>query len=375
MIYGYHEDRIRRIRKMMNKNNFDAIVLTNLTSLSYTAGTFHSLWNSGVAIVVPLQGEVTMIVPLGDSFRVKPETWIKDVRSWTPPFRNIKEIPYESLLVDVLKEKDLTKKVIGLEEEVLLWNTYNKLKDILPNAEFRDVGAHMLKLMAIKDEEEIKLSRQAAAIADKGIYAALEFMKPGNTEYDLAAAADYAMRKGGAEMFYAPTTVSADYRLGPDHNPTERILQRGDIIKIDLHPVYKNYRSDRLITAIIGKPTPEFRKLADAVEAGTQSMLEKSVPGSNGTAIYEAFTDTIEKYGFMDLDTTWYLGHGIGTGHLPPLIYPGDKTELEPNMIVCLNPLIFKPGIHSMMEEFIIRITETKPEFMHKTPVELIVIE
>lgn len=375
MIYAYHEDRVRRIQNMMSQNGFDAVVLTNLTSLSYTAGTYHSVWNKGVAVIITIEGETTMIVPLGDSFRVKPETWITDLRSWTPTFRNIPEIQYETLLIDILKEKSLDKKTIGIEEDVLLWSTYNMLKENLPKAKFKDTTSSMYEIMMIKDEEEIELSRQVAAIADKGVYAALEVMKPGNTELDLAAAAESAMRKGGAEMYYSPNTFSADYRLGPDHNATERILQEGDIVKMDFHPVYKNYRADRLTTTVIGKPTPEFKKLSDAVAEGNQAMLEASVPGNTGYDIDKAFNDTIDKAGFKKLDTTWFLGHGIGTGHLPPMIYPDDRTELKPNMVICLNPLIFKPGIHSMMLEFLIRISEGKPELLNKSPIELIVLE
>jgi len=375
MIYAYHEDRIRRIRKMMSEEGFDAVVLTNLTSIAYTAGTFHSVWNSGVAVIVPLEGEITLLLPLGDSFRCKPETWITDLRAWTPTFWNIPKIDYETLLTDVIKEKKLTDKVIGFEEEVLLWTTYKRLKETLPKVKFKDVTRSMFGVMVIKDAEEIELSRQAAAITDNGVYAALEVMKPGNTELDLAAAADFAMRKGGAEMYYAPSTISADYRLGPDHNPTERILQKGDIVKMDFHPVYKNYRADRMTVTVIGKPSPEFKKMCDAIAEGNQAMLEASVPGATGADIDRAFNKVIEKAGYKNLDTTWYLGHGIGTGHLPPMIHPDDQTVLKPNMVICLNPLIFRPGIHSFMLEYMIRVTEGKPELLHKTPIELIVLD
>jgi len=114
---------------MMAHEGFDAVILTNLTSIAYTAGTFHSVWNSSVAVIVPIEGEVTMIVPLGGSFRLKYETWISDLRSWTPTFHKIPELLYETLLVDVLKGKGLSEKTIGIEEDGILWSTYEKLKE------------------------------------------------------------------------------------------------------------------------------------------------------------------------------------------------------------------------------------------------------
>jgi Xaa-Pro aminopeptidase len=328
-----------------------------------------------VAIVIPLEGDVTMLAPLGDSFRLEPETWIKDVRPWNPTFWKMPKLTYENLLIKVIKEKKLDTKRIGIEEDVLLWSTRQMLSEELPKAKFKNATNAMYGVMVIKDEEEIELCRHAAAMTDNGVYAALEIMKPGITEYDLAGAADYAMRKSGAEMYYAPTTISADYRLGPDHSPTERLLQKGDIVKMDFHPVYKNYRADRMTVTVLGKPPAEFKKMCDVIAAGTQAMLQASVPGKTGADIDKAFNKAIEKGGYKNLDTTWYLGHGIGTGHLPPFIHPDDQTVLKPNMVIILNPLIFRPGIHSFMLEFMLRVTEDKPELLNKTPLDLIVLE
>ncbi len=117
---------------------------------------------------------------------------------------------------------------------------------------------HILSEMRmVKEPEELDRVRMAAKVADIGMEAAVEAVKDGVTESQVAAAAEYAIRDAGAEEFWR-TYVSSGPRTNIAHGlPTNRILQTGDLVMVDIHPVVNGYSADVCRTVCLGKPTVE----------------------------------------------------------------------------------------------------------------------
>ena len=108
----------------------------------------------------------------------------------------------------------------------------------------------MSELRIVKEDSEIEALRRAARVAVAGMDAALQSIKEGVTESQVAAEAEYAMRQNGAVDFYR-SCVSSGPRSSIAHGiPSLRKLQEGDMVMIDIHPVVDGYTSDNVVIAI-----------------------------------------------------------------------------------------------------------------------------
>lgn len=105
--------------------------------------------------------------------------------------------------------------------------------------------------------------------------AAVEAVKAGITESQVAAEAEYAMRQAGAEEFWR-TYVSSGPRTNIAHGlPTSRILQKGDLVMIDVHPIVNNYSADICRTICVGEPTSEQKAAYDLYLKAQQLIISK----------------------------------------------------------------------------------------------------
>ena len=126
----------------------------------------------------------------------------------------------------------LTQSMMGM-----MTHPHAKPKDII----VKDATAILSELRLVKEAGEIERMREAARVASAGMKAAVAAVKPGLTESQIAAEAEYAMRQAGAEDFWR-TYVSSGSRTSIAHGlPTSRRLETGDLVMIDLYPIVNNY--------------------------------------------------------------------------------------------------------------------------------------
>lgn len=177
---------------------------------------------------------------------------------------------------------------VGLEYTFLTQSMMGMLTH--PHAKPKDVTikdcTHILSEMRmVKEPEEIERIRAAAQVADAGMKAAVEFVKPGVTESHVAAEAEYAMRQAGAEEFWR-TYVSSGPRTNIAHGlPTTRKLQTGDLVMIDIHPIVNGYSADICRTVCVGKPTAEQQAAYDLYLKAQQATIAKIRAGVGVTEL------------------------------------------------------------------------------------------
>jgi len=182
----------------------------------------------------------------------------------------------------------------------------------------KDCTHIMSQLRIVKDGVEVKRISKAAKVAEKGMIAAVKAVKPGITESQVAAAAEYAMRQAGADEFWR-TYVSSGSRTNIAHGlPTQRKLKNGDLVMIDIHPIVNDYSADICRTVCVGKPKAEQQAAYDLYLKAQQATIKK-VKAGVGMVELEQTLHRIVKEG----------GHG---GHIfgPPIHGVGIEFEESP---------------------------------------------
>lgn len=228
----------------------------------------------------------------------------------------------------------LTQSMMGI-----VTHPHAKPKDVVP----KDCTHIMSSLRVVKEDQEIDRLRQAAMVADIGMKASIEAVKPGITESQIAAEAEYAMRYAGAEEFWR-TYVSSGPRTGIAHGlPTNRKLETGDLVMIDIHPMVNGYSSDICRTVCVGKPSTEQQLAYDLYLKAQQAAIAKTKAGIGMVELGETMHGIMRDGGHGD----HIFGppiHGIGIDFeespLPPghAFFHGEKEPppLPANVVIAI---------------------------------------
>ncbi|MFQ5711566.1 MAG: M24 family metallopeptidase [Candidatus Geothermarchaeales archaeon] len=377
MNFLHHDRRVRKIRESMEKRGLNALVLTSKKSLHYLCGFYISTASLTTSVVLPLDGEPTLVYYAADVDRMLHDwAWgsqIKKVKTWSLPLGDrYPEIRYEDMVIEALREQGVRgNSTIGVEFDFLSLHEYELLKRLLPETVFKDATPLMDDVMMVKDDEELAYLRRSTEIAEAGIEAAFDFVKSGVTELDVAAKAEYAMYKAGMDSPWIETQVGSGLRNSFFETPaSDKIIQRGDTLRVDVHPMYRRYCMDLSRNIVLGRLSDELRRIADIVIEAAYTALDAIQVGVKVSEAFRRYHDVVEKSGIMDRPAT-PLGHGIGTINFrDPWMHEKNHRELKENEVICIAPNLLKPGLGGLVVEFPVLVKKPKTEALGTFPIE-----
>ncbi len=257
--------------------------------------------------------------------------------------------------------------VVGLHR--LPHPTYQAIKTAFPTVELLDIGAAVGKLRWRKSAFEIELLREAAHITDAAFNAIRTELKPGLTEFEVAARLNYHIQRQGAELSFAGTVVSGnDYPI-PIRMPTDRQLQRGDSVMIDIGASYQGYQADATRTFVLGEPNADQLRVWDVILRAYDAAFDHIRPGVPCIDVHRAAVAVIEGAGYKLVHR---IGHGVGLA--TSFEYPSLDTEtapLEPGITICIEPGIYVAGAGNMKLEDDVVVTVDGYELLTDCPREL----
>lgn len=247
---------------------------------------------------------------------------------------------------------------LGMDIEGLGAN-WPAVEEALPDgAEVLDASAWAKRLRGSKLPEEIELLQRAAHLAEEGIDRAILKAGPGVTERELAAEVAHAMVAGGGSPRFVVVTGGPRSALA-DASPTDRALEKGDLLRFDVGCVLHGYWSDIGRTAVVGEPDALQQRRYDAILAGEQAQLDLVRPGVTARELFDVAVDTVEAHGLTPY-RRHHCGHGIGREvYEPPIIAPSFDTPLETGMTFCFETPFYELGWGGMMVEDTLVVTET----------------
>jgi Xaa-Pro aminopeptidase len=218
----------------------------------------------------------------------------------------------------------------------------------------------MAALRMRKSEAEIEALARAAAQADRALMAGANACQPGVTEREVAEKIASYFRQDGAEAVNVTLVASGPNSAFPHHEASDRRLQAGDTIIIDIVATLDGYKSDVTRVVHLGEPSPKVRAVYETVLEANRRGREAAIAGACAGDVDRAARSVIEQagYGPYFIHRT---GHGLGMEmHEPPWISAGGTTVLEPGMVFSVEPGIYLEGRFGVRIEDIVVITEGK---------------
>ncbi len=351
--------RLKRLRDIMKKENLDAMFVRYSSNLRYISGYSGSN---------------------GMTYISHDDAWFfTDFRYKT---QSVAEVNNMNIVVQIgkdilraMKETKCVKKnaVIGFEGNHLSCDEFDKLKNLFPESKFVNKATLMEDLASVKEEIELDYLREAARITDAAFAELIKVIKPGITERMLSAKLSYIMAECGAEKDSFDTIVASGVNGSrPHHSPSDKLLEKGDLITIDFGALYKGYHGDVTRTVCLGKSDTKQREIYDIVLQAQLKSLDALKPGLTGKEVDAVARDYIASKGYGD-----YFGHGLGHGlsyeiHAEPRLSPTYDKKLKANQVVTVEPGIYIPDWSGVRIEDDVIITETGHENITKATKELL---
>ena len=311
------EERVKNFQELLKQRKIDVAMFRDSYSFIYFTGV---KWDPP-AIMIPAEGEPIIFAIEEEIDELRENTWIDKI----VPYRDVK-----TLINNVHKNVD--KAVIGfnldIDASALLYDMFFKIhsrKNVV------DVHQLLMKLRMFKDEKEIEYIKRAGEIAVIGMKAAIDAIKDGVKEYEIAAEAEYKMKRAGADETFIYVNSG-----GPrvHARPRDRVVN--DYVLIDLMPSYKGYFYDMARTVIL-KPDRRREEALKAMEEMQLKLSEFLELDNVFNKVESKIFELYKSYGFEN-EYLYGFGHGVGLRYeeTPILtIVPGDRMkQVKPNMVI-----------------------------------------
>ena len=359
MLERLYERRRRSLAKIMESEDLDFFLLSESVDILYFTG-----FAGALKAFISKNGELTLYVSpvnLEEARRKLNEGEIKLVRHSEDLNREIATF--------ILESKAKTIGFKGLKAA-----DYLDLKESIGTSELKPKSDLVWRLRSVKDGYEIRAIKEASKLTSIGMEAAMNYIKPGVREYEIAAELEYAMRRNGADGTAFETIVASGERTALPHGGcTERRIRLGDLIMIDVGARYRNYCIDITRTFVVGTPTERQKELFDAVKLAQEHALKVLRAGIAAYKPDEEARSVLKRSG-LEEKFVHGLGHGLGLEiHEPPLLKPGNKSPLRKGNVVTVEPGVYIPGLGGVRIEDTVQILELGTEKLTSFPIDFAV--
>ncbi|OGO17726.1 MAG: hypothetical protein A2Z15_09240 [Chloroflexi bacterium RBG_16_50_11] len=247
-------------------------------------------------------------------------------------------------LVSALKIKRL-----GFEGGDVTYDFHRQLVEALKKkkiaAKLIYVSGLVEGIRTVKEPEEIEFIAKASAITDAAFEDVEKKIRAGMTEKQIAWELEKAMRERGSQSLPFNIIVGSGPNAALPHaKPTDRVINEGEPIVIDMGAKYAGYASDLTRTVCAGKADAKFKKVYNVVLEAQQTAMKAISKGMTGNKADAIAREVIKKAGYGEA-FGHSLGHGVGLAeHEMPRLSPASNEKLVDGMVFTVEPGIYITG-------------------------------
>jgi Xaa-Pro aminopeptidase len=342
--------RLEQLVELLPKQKLDAILISKPENRRYLSG---------------FTGSAGYLIAANDHAMLATDSRYTEQATHQAPDFEVQQIRGGwDWLLELLKITGL--KRLGFESHHLTVSAHQSLLQVLK--EEIDIGQISIiatsniveELRAIKDREELTMLQKAIDASDAAMEAVCPAIQVGMSEREVAWRMEVAMRASGADGTSFDTIVAA----GPNgamahHQPSDRLIYRGEPVVIDMGARVGGYCSDITRTVIVGEPDDQFRRVYDTVLGAQLTAINTVRTDMTGEECDNLSRSVITEAGYGD-NFGHGLGHGVGLEiHEFPSVGPKSSDKLVSNMIFTIEPGIYISGWGGIRIEDVVILSET----------------
>jgi Xaa-Pro aminopeptidase len=327
-------DRLQKLRQTFVEYKVDAILISQAENRRYLSGF------DGSAGYLLITGNKAV---LATDFR-----YIEQAKNEAPDFEILRITgKISDWLPGLVIEAGIKK--LGFESGDVSYAFFRQIADAVKDnkisLELVPINGMVEGLRAVKEPEEIERISRAAAITDAAFEYVEEHISPGMTENQVAWELEKCLRENGSHGLAFEIIVASGPRAALPHaKPTDRVIEEGEPVVIDMGGRYEGYAGDLTRTICIGNPDEKFKDIYQTVLDAQRAALAIINEGMTGQQADTIARDVIKKAGHGE-EFGHSLGHGVGlAAHELPHLGPGSGDILTEGMIFSVEPGIYIPG-------------------------------
>lgn len=372
--------RVERVRAQMAAQGLDAVLVWKDENVRYLTGLRAQLIagksSSLNGVLFPRDGDPILLCSGGERDRALAKMpWIAEVHA-IPVMeeRGLVEGFVRTTLKRSLTDHRLLSGRLGLDQPTMI--LIEAMRRHLPDVELVDGDSAMQQARMIKLPEEILVIEEACAIGEAVTRRALDAVREGRRECEVAGDAMQTLYYLGGEMAHVitPFVASGEHMSPPHRICSDKLIRNRDICFIDIGAMWNGYFADIGRMGVVGKPSQRQREIYTCVFRALEAGIARMRPGSTNKDVSEAIVAKVAEFGLQEHLFSLFIGHGIGMGaNEPP--YIGETLEgatvyeLRPNMVFAVEPLVWVPDVEGgagVRIEDMVLITDGAPRVLSR---------
>ncbi|MEO8955837.1 MAG: aminopeptidase P family protein [Ktedonobacteraceae bacterium] len=362
------QEAVNQFRAWIAEQGLDAFLVTQPQNRSYLSGWLNDDTEGSGLLLVSQQEQIILTNTLYK------EVAAKEAVGWevTTPASH----EYAPAIVTAAQQYGWKK--IGFESMATLFGVYEKIRSggegIFTLVPFEH--SYVDKLRQIKQPYELELLKRAIAITDETFTHICQWIQPGMTEKEVQwEITRYMVALGADGLAFESIVASGPNGSMPHAHPSDRRIQRGELITIDMGARYKGYCADMTRTICLGEPAePRMREVYDAVLNAMKTCEAGLYAGMQGRAADALARNALDMAGLAE----YYIhstGHGVGLQiHEGPGLSARSPEDmiLPAGTVVTVEPGAYIPGWSGTRVEDCVLVKEDGCEVLTQSPTELI---
>ncbi len=372
--------RLHQLQSKIIDQGADAFLVTQNIDLYYYTGSMQQGY-----LFVPASGDPIFYVRRSVSRAMKEaNVQVKDLGSFRA-FGKTLASDYPSIF-------QKNRPILLTEFDVLPVQLFQRLQSVIPDAEWADGSKLIREQRMLKSADEIQKIKEAGRLVDYAMNQAVANMRPGMTELELIQNIEYHLRGQGHHgimrmraynqeiitgmVAAGRTAAEPTYFEGPaggqglsaasPQGSSRREIQAGEPILIDIGCNLDGYVIDQTRTAVFGSLSEKLTKAYEWCESVLRQTESNLKPGVKCDHLYVQALQEAEYAGYSEhfmgygQDRVRFLGHGIGMEIDEwPVLAKGFEYELQPGMVIAIEPKLIFPGEGVVGIENSYAVTET----------------
>ncbi len=335
-------EKIEALRERLKNLDLQGMIITNPVNIRY-------LTNINAEGVLLLTRKENVYITDGRYMEIVNKALTVDDEIIVYDFKELTKEDYENFFIFCEN--------VGFEENNLTYAQYKEYMHKYKINNFEETEGLLEKIRIVKKDEEINNIKKACLITDNCFDYIRKFIKIGMTEKEIAFEIEKYFLTHGAEGLAFDTIVASGPNSSMPHAvPTDRKIEEGDPITIDMGCKYNGYCSDMTRTVFAGFVPQYMKPVYDLVLKNQLRVLEELKEGANIKLIAKSVESEFKLNGANMVHS---IGHGVGLDiHEYPFMSTKHDFILKENMVVTDEPGIYIPTRFGVRIEDTVLITK-----------------